>query len=128
MNKALILFLGAAFLFGACNDDDGPIPDTKGADGWTNEQKALLYDKVWISAAQGGGIDLEFLSDGTYRQAKSLEGTYTWKNDGDTMSIVDYNNSRFNYIFDKISESEMVFRTNLGGNNYQTAYTYRESE
>lgn len=128
MNKAFVFILGAALFLGSCSDDEGVVPDTKGSDGWTNEQKALLYNKVWYSAAQGGGIDLEFLSDGTYRQAKSLEGTYTWLNDGDTMNIVDYSNSRFSYIFDKISASEMVFRTNLGGNNFQTPYTYRDTK
>lgn len=108
-----------------CKDkEDGVDGNNTSTGKITDTEKGYLYDKVWYSQDAGGGIDLEFLSDGTYRAAKSLEGTWVWLNNGDTMSIVDYANKKFKYVFDEVTPSTMKYRTDLGGNNFQKQYVY----
>lgn len=120
---ALLIGLLSAFI--SCSKSDSPKNNKGDSTGKLSDAaKAKLYDKVWYATAQGGGLDLEFLSDGTFRQAKSLEGTWEWLNKGDTMSIVDYNSKKFKYVFDDITDNSMKYRTNLGGNDFQTQYTY----
>ena len=102
MNK-LVLIIGVLLMVSVGCKEDGTEPDGGGdGTGWSAASIAKLYDKVWYSADAAGGIDLEFLSNGVFRQAKSLDGTWLWKNDGDTMSIVDYSNKKFNFVFDTI--------------------------
>lgn len=116
-----------AITFASCKED-GTTPDGGGETGFSDAQKAKLYDKVWYATAAGGGIDQEFLSDGTFRQAKSLEGTYSWQNGGDTMNIRDYQGKRFNYVFDEITSSQFTYRSNIGGDNYKTSHVYRDTK
>jgi hypothetical protein len=128
MNK-LVLMIGLFLFVTVGCKEDGTEPDGGGnGTGWSAATKAKLYDKVWYSTDAGGGIDLEFLSNGVFRQAKSLEGTWTWKNDGDTMAAVDYTKKKFNIVFDAISTNQMTYRTDLGGNNFKTAYTYKDTK
>lgn len=127
MNK-LVLVIGVLLIASIGCKEDGTEPNGDGSTGWSASTKAKLYDKVWYSADAAGGIDLEFLSSGVFRQAKSLEGTWVWKNNGDTMSLVDYSNKKFNFVFDAISNNQIIYRTDLGGNNFKTAYTYKDTK
>ncbi len=125
----MLVLIGSIGMGYGCKDKEDGVDGPNTSTGkLTDSQKANLYDVVWYSQAQGGGIDLEFLSDGTYRQAKSLEGTWLWRNNGDTMAVVDYNNKKYNYVFDEISNTTMKYRTDLGGNGFQTQYTYSTSK
>lgn len=122
----MFALLGLGLGIGCSDNGSGDDPNPKGESTGllSDAEKVNLYDKVWKSTSSSGGIDLEFLTGGTFRQAKSLEGTWNWINKGDTMRITDYNNSTFNYLFDAISANSMTFRTNSGGNGYKTSYTY----
>lgn len=121
----LVVMAASVAINNGCKDkEDGVDKDNTSTGKITDREKAYLYDVVWYSQDAGGGLDLEFLSDGTYRQAKSLEGTWVWLNNGDTMSIVDYTNKKFKYVFDEVTESSMKYRTDLGGNDFQKQYTY----
>jgi hypothetical protein len=128
MNK-LVLIIGVLLMVSIGCKEDGTEPGNgDGTSGWSTATKAKLYDKVWYSADVSGGIDIEFLNNGVFRQAKSLEGTWEWKNSGDTMSLTDYSKKKFNYVFDEITATQITFRTNLGGNNYTTAYKYKDTK
>ena len=94
----------------SCKDNEGTTPNGSGI---SDAQKANLYDRVWYATASGGGIDLEFLSSGVFRQAQSLEGTWSWQNGGDTMNVKDYNGNRANtgvyYVFSASADGEETF-------------------
>lgn len=120
----ITLIAGLAINNGCKDKEDGVDENNTSTGKLTDSEKANLYDKVWYSQSSSGGIDLEFLSDGTYRTAKSLYGTWEWLNKGDTMAIVDYSSKKFKYVFDEITPSIMKYRTDLGGNNFQQQYTY----
>lgn len=121
----LIAILLASVAINGCKKEDGAGKDNNTSTGKiTDAEKANLYDVVWYSTLSSGGIDLEFLSDGTYRQAKALDGTWVWQNNGDTMNIVDYQGKKFNYVFDEVSKTIMKYRSSVGGDNYKTQFTY----
>ena len=122
MNKLLVILVLLVVTISSCKDKDSI---SENGNGISNAAKANLYNKVWTSTSSAGGIDLEFLSDGTFRQALSLEGTWKWQNGRDTMNITDHSNKKFNYLFDEITNSQIKFRTNLGGDNYKTVSTYK---
>lgn len=123
---AMIAAIGfLAIQIGCKSKDDDPKKSKGDSTGELSDaDKANLYDKVWYAQASGGGIDQEFLSDGEYRQAKSLSGSWEWLNKGDTMSLVDYNNKKFKYVFDEITSTTMKYRTNLGGDNFKNQVVY----
>lgn len=125
MNKLMLLVVVLTMTAISCKDKDGTSPNGSGI---SDAQKANLFDKVWYATAAGGGIDLEFLSSGVFRQAQSLEGTWSWQNGGDTMNVKDYNGKRFNYLFDEITATQITFRSNVGGDNYKTVAVYRNTK
>ena len=124
----LVIFASVAVLSACGDSSDNPSAKGNSTGHLSDAQKANLYDKVWYAQGSAGGLDLEFLSDGEFRQAKSLPGTWEWQNNGDTMNIVDYNNSSFNFLFDEITSTTMKYRSNWGGDNYQTVITYATSK
>ena len=76
-----------------------------------------------------GGANMEFITDGKiYRINKSLDGTWDWKNNGDTMTVVDYNGSRYNFLFESITDREMKYRYDCAGDNFQQVYTMKDTE
>ncbi len=127
MNKFIVI-ISAFLMFSLGCKEDGTNPGGSSSNGFTDATKAKMYNKVWYATASGGGIDLEFLSDGTFRQAKSLEGSYIWQNGGDTMNIQDYQGKRFNFVFDEITSSQITFRSNMGGDTYKTSSIYRDTK
>jgi hypothetical protein len=128
MNKLILVLLALVLFSFGCKKNDATNPSGSNGDGYSDAQKAMLYDKIWYPTGPAGGVELQFLGGGVYRQALSLNGTYKWQNGGDTMNIVSYNNARFNYIFDNIGSSEFTFRTDFAGNNFETAYTYVDTK
>ena len=117
----LLVMIGLFTFTTACKDKeegaDGPNNSTGKL---TDSDKANLFDVVWYPS--GGGLELEFLSDGTFRQSLSLEGSWKWQNNGDTMNIVDYSNKKYNFLFVEINGSTMKYRSNIGGDNYNTVF------
>jgi len=124
----LVVLSGLAFMSSCGDDGTGDI--NNGGDGTTGSlskaKKDMLYDKVWYSTNPTGGIDHEFLSDGTLRQAKSLDGRWTWQNNGDTMNLVDHMNNRYDYVFISIGANAMSLKTSVDG--YQSTHGYKDTE
>ena len=122
----LIVLSGLGFV-SSCGGDD--VDDVTGGDGTTGSlnkaTKDMLYDKVWYSTNPTGGIDHEFLSDGTLRQAQSLDGRWTWQNNGDTMNLVDHMGNRYNYVFINIGSSTMSFKQSVDG--YQAVNGFKDT-
>ncbi|MBO6516724.1 MAG: hypothetical protein JJ975_09250 [Bacteroidia bacterium] len=122
----LVVLSGLAFVT-SCGDDGATPGSTEKSTGKLKDaDKAKLYDKVWFSTSQGGGIDHEFLSDGTLRQSQSLDGRWVWENNGDTMNIVDYQGARYSYLFQTITASSMSFKTSVDG--YKNVFTFKDTE
>lgn len=126
MKKLIVILLVSGAIFTGCKDKEN-IGSTSGTK-YTAAHKAKLYDKVWYTTHPAGGLELQFLSNGVFRQALSLNGTYEWQNGGDTMNIVAYNNARFNFVFDDISDHEFTYRTDFAGDNYTTVYRYIDTK
>ena len=77
MNKLMLLLLMAGTVLFGCKDKEGSGLNPNGTK-YSAAHKAKLYDKVWYSTHSSGGVELQFLSSGVYRQALSLDGTYIW--------------------------------------------------
>ena len=123
LSLALCLFLFAP----SCKDDDGGVNGPNTSTGkLTDADKENLYDVVWHPS--GGGLELEFLSTGTFRQSLSLEGTYNWQNKGDTMNVTDHNDKKFNMLFLSISSTSMQYKTDLLGDGFKTTFTYNTTK
>ncbi|MFY0643215.1 MAG: hypothetical protein JXR19_01985 [Bacteroidia bacterium] len=121
--KTTILFvmIGLFTSVSSCKDKEDGVDGPNSSTGQlTDSDKANLYDVIWYP--NGGGLELQFLSDGVFRQALSLDGTWEWQNNGDTMNIKDYANKRYNFLFEEISSSTMKYRSNIGGDNYNTLF------
>ncbi|MFT5725544.1 MAG: hypothetical protein ACI9JN_002669 [Bacteroidia bacterium] len=129
MKKVILYFslvLSMAFL-ASCGGDDTATPSTGGPTGKLSAaQKEMLYDKVWFSTSTAGGIEHEFLSDGTLRLSRGLDGRWTWLNGGDTMSCSDHTNARFQYVFQTITASTMSFKYSI--DNYKSTFSYKDTE
>lgn len=130
MNKIILSFVTVTFLifgFQSCKDDPETSANTNTSKGLlTDAQKAKLLDKVWYSNSGSGGIEHEFLTDGTLRLSLSLEGRYNWINKGDTMDILHPSGGRYRYLFKTIGDHEMSFSQNE--DNYKEIYAYRDTE
>jgi hypothetical protein len=95
MNKTLLLLMGlvlGAFLQ-ACGPDEVVEPAK-------TVNKALLYDKKWYL---DGNWAHTFYSDGKY----SVDGTWRWLNDSDSMEIIEPGLGTYVYYFDYITKTEM---------------------
>ncbi len=122
----VVLLLSVGFL-AACGDDDTVEPTSTTSSGKLSaSQKSMLYDKVWFSASSAGGIEHEFLSDGTLRLSRGLDGRWTWLNNGDTMSCEDHTGGRFKYAFQTITSNTMSFKGST--DNYKTLFEYKDTE
>jgi hypothetical protein len=120
------LLLSTAFLM-SCGGDETPTTSGGGVTGKLSfEQKDLLLDKVWYSTSQAGGIEHEFLKDGTLRLSRGLDGRWTWVNEGDTMSCSDHTGGRFKYVFQTITSSTMSFKGSTDG--YKATFSFKDTE
>ena len=130
MKYTLILVMASLLLITpACKDkEEGANGPNNSTGQLSDADKAKLLDKVWYPTGSVGGLELEFLSDGTFRQALSLEGSWNWQNNGDTMNIQDYTNKKYNFLFDEISNTTIKYRSNGGGDNYQTQFTFSSTK
>jgi len=129
MNKIILSFVAVAFLlygFQSCKDDAASANTNTSTGLLTDAQKAKLLDKVWYSTSGSGGIEHEFLTDGTLRLSLSLDGRYNWINKGDTMDILNPNGGRYRYLFKTIGDNDMSFTQNE--DNFKSVYSYRDSE
>ena len=122
----LLAFVSLSLISVSCKDksDDPKGGDNTSTGNLTDTDKANLYDVIWYAQAAGGGLDLEIRTDGRFIQAQSLEGTWEWQNNGDTMNITDYQNKKFKYVFDEIKATTMKYRSDIGGDNFQTQHSY----
>jgi hypothetical protein len=121
---SLLLCMG---FLASCGGDETPTSSGDGTTGkLSTTEKALLYDKVWYSTSSAGGIEHEFLSDGTLRLSRGLDGRWTWQNGGDTMSCSDHTGGRFKYIFQTIGSSTMSFKASTDG--YKAVFSYKDTE
>jgi hypothetical protein len=128
MNKIILLIGITLFSLSACSDKEEVTASPDATNGYSDAQKANLTDKVWYPTGAQGGLELEFLSDGTFRQALSLEGVYSWRTDNISVAVTDYAGKKFNMRFESITSSEMKYRTDLGGNNFTTLFTFRDTK
>ncbi|MFT4521734.1 MAG: hypothetical protein ACI8ZN_000671 [Bacteroidia bacterium] len=130
MKKSTILFGLVFTLFisvTSCKDDAAPSGSSEKSTGLMKDaDKAKLFDKVWYSTSSSGGIEHEFLTDGTFRLSVSLEGRWTWVNNSDTMDILDYTNTRYKYVFKSIGSSTMSYSSSFDG--YKNTYDMRDTE
>ena len=94
----------------------------------SDSDKAGLYDKTWYPTSSTGGVNFTFMKDGEFRENKSLIGSWSWQNNGDTMNIISWDNRRYNLLFDEIATNQIKWRSNLNGDNYATQFTYRDTE
>jgi len=127
--KKIVLILSLAAMVAilpSCSDDGTGGSNNTSTGLLSDSDKDKLYDKVWYSTNSAGGIEHEFMSDGTLRLSLSLDGRWTWVNNGDTMGIVDASSSRFKYVFLSITDSEMQFKQSVDG--YKDIYTFRDTE
>lgn len=128
MKKVILYFTlvaGLAFL-NSCGGDDAPTTSGGNTGKFSNAEKEMLYDKVWYSTSSAGGIEHEFLSDGTLRLSRGLDGRWTWINKGDTMSCQDHTGGRFKYVFETIGASTMSFKGSTDG--YKAVFNYKDTE
>jgi len=120
--------LSVLLTMSSCGDDSADKNNT--STGKLNDAtKEKLYDKVWYPTLSSGGANMEFITDGKiYRINKSLDGTWNWKNNGDTMAVVDYSGNRYNFLFESITDNEMKYRYDFAGDNFQQVYTMKDTE
>jgi len=120
--------LSVLITMSSCGDDSADKNNT--STGKLNDAtKEKLYDKVWYPTLSSGGANMEFITDGKiYRINKSLDGTWSWKNNGDTMAVVDYDGNRYNFLFESITDNEMKYRYDFAGDNFQQVYTMKDTE
>ena len=120
--------LSVLITMSSCGDDSADKNNT--STGKLNDAtKEKLYDKVWYPTLSSGGANMEFITDGKiYRINKSLDGTWSWKNNGDTMAVVDYGGNRYNFLFESITDNEMKYRYDFAGDNFQQVYTMKDTE
>lgn len=127
--RALIIgfSLSMVFTLASCGDDSA---DKNTSTGKLNDSsKNKLYDKIWYPTLASGGTNMEFITDGNiYRINKSLDGTWTWRNNGDTMDVVDYGGKRYSFLFESITDHEMKYRYNFAGDNFQKVYSMKDTE
>jgi hypothetical protein len=95
MNKTLLLLMG--LVLGAFLQACGPDEDVEPA---KTVKKDLLYDKKWY---WNGGWAHTFHSDGKY----SVDGTWRWLNDSDSIEITEPAFPVIIYDFEYITETEM---------------------
>lgn len=127
--KVIILSLGLFVLgtFG-CKDKEDTTPSGNSTGKLTDADKKKLVDKIWYSTLQSGGVNMEFKSGGIFRINKSLDGTWAWSNNGDTMNITDYGNSKYKNLFISIGSNQITFRSNQGSDNFKTLFTMKDTE
>jgi len=120
--------LSVLLTMSSCGDDSADKNNT--STGKLNDAtKEKLYDKAWYPTLSSGGANMEFITDGKiYRINKSLDGTWNWKNNGDTMAVVDYSGNRYNFLFESITDNEMKYRYDFAGDNFQQVYTMKDTE
>jgi hypothetical protein len=129
MKKKLVLIalvLAAAVV--GCKDEESVSDKGNSTGNLSDTDKERLYDKVWYPTSAAGGVNFEFKTDGVFRINKSLDGTWSWQNDGDTMNVVDHNNARYNMLFEEINASTIKFRSSQAGDNYQTLFEMKDTE
>lgn len=124
----LALLVGSGMIFGlqACKDDGDNGSKNTSTGLLTDSDKAKLYDKVWYSTSSSGGVDHEFLKDGTLRLSQSLEGRWNWINNGDTMDILNPSNQRYRYLIKTITANSISLTTSV--DKYTTLHTYKDTE
>lgn len=126
-NILKISLLSLVLVASACKDDSSDSNNTSSGK-LTDADKAKLVNKVWYPTISSGGVNIEFKSDGIYRINKSLDGTWSWQNKGDTMNVTDYANGKYKYLFVTIGASQITFRSNQGGDNFATLITMKDTE
>jgi len=115
------------FITYSCGDDSSEPNSSSG--NVSDADKSKLYDKIWYPTIASGGTNMEFITEGKiYRINKSLDGTWKWRNNGDTMDVVDHSGARYSFLFEKITNNEMKYRYNYGGDAFGTLYTMKDTE
>jgi len=121
--------LSVLITMSSCGDDSADKDNNTSTGKLNDATKEKLYDKVWYPTLASGGANMEFITDGKiYRINKSLDGTWNWKNNGDTMAVVDNNGNRYNFLFESITDREMKYRYDFAGDNFQQVYTMKDTE
>jgi hypothetical protein len=127
LKRVIILGLGLAFLgFTGCKDKEETTNTSTGK--LSDADKKKLIDKIWYPTISSGGVNIEYKSGGIYRINKSLDGTWAWLNNGDTMTIVDYANGKYKNVFVTVGTNQITFRSSQGGDNFATLLTMKDTE
>lgn len=126
MILAALLICTAAFAFQSCKDESDEPNSSTGK--LSDATKAKLYDKVWYPTLASGGVNFEFITGGVCRFNKSLDGTWKWQNNGDTMNVSDWTGQKYNMLFESIGDKQMSYRTNQSGNNFKDVFTMKDTE
>jgi hypothetical protein len=129
MLKKVILLSLSLLVLGtfSCKDKEETVANSS-AGKLTDADKKKLVDKIWYTTLSSGGVNMEFKSNGIFRINKSLDGTWAWSNNGDTMNIVDYGNTKYKNVFITIGANQMTFRSNQSSDNYKTLFTMKDTE
>ena len=129
LKKVLLLSLSLLVLGTfSCKDKEDAASSNTSTGKLTDADKKKLLDKIWYTTLPSGGVNMEFKSNGIFRINKSLDGTWAWSNNGDTMNITDYGNSKYKNLFITIGGSQMTFRSNQSGDNFKTLFTMKDTE
>lgn len=118
--KPILLTLLAlvALTFTSCKDDESGTDGPNTSTGTLSDAvKAKLYEKTWYT---GKGIDFIFFEDGTFRLNQSLDGTWKWINNSDTMLVTNYDNAKYRNVFMSVSDNAASYRSDQGNDNFKT--------
>jgi hypothetical protein len=128
MNIKPILFTLIALTtltFTACKDDGSDSGPNNSTGILSDATKKKLYDKTWYT---GMGINFMFFTDGTFRLNKSLDGTWEWLNQGDTMLVTNYDNRKYLNLFSTIGDHQAKYTSSQGSDNFKTVVTLSDTE
>ena len=115
-----------ALTISSCSDDGTGSGEPNTSTGSLSDAvKKKLEEKTWYT---GKGIDFIFFSDGTFRLNQSLDGTWSWINNGETMLVTNYDNKKYKNVFMSIGDHEAKYRSSQGNDNYQTVVTLSDKE
>lgn len=131
MNKVILfgfLMLISAIGFQSCKDGDGDDAPNTSTGVLTDADKAKLLDKVWYNTDPSGGVALEFLSSGVYREAKSLPGSWSWVDKGDFMNVTNNNGSSYQYQFVSVTNTTMSLKSSQGGQDFKYTFNFSDTE
>jgi hypothetical protein len=131
--KYLMISIGLLLLGGQSCKDEDETPKTRTINTstgiLTDGDKVKLYNKIWYPTSTSGGVNFEFITNGNVlRFNKSLNGSWAWINNGDTMNVTGWMGDKYKLLIVSVTDKTMSFKSNQGGSNFETLSSYRDTE